>query len=137
VVEDNFALMYIWYKDQPPLPKGTERHVTFVAERWYPAVEEKIASRPQLLSLDVAPNPFSSELKIAFSLTTSSEIEIAVYDISGRLVTRLLSGSTQAGRHTLTWKGTDRAGRKVPAGIYFVKLSGATSAVVKKIVIAR
>ncbi|RKX69187.1 hypothetical protein DRP53_08920, partial [candidate division WOR-3 bacterium] len=30
VVEDNFALMYIWYKDQPPLPKGTERHVTFV-----------------------------------------------------------------------------------------------------------
>jgi flagellar hook assembly protein FlgD len=45
-----------------------------------------------------------------------------VFDFSGRLVRVLLQSFQSAGSHELTWDGTDGSGRRIPAGIYFVKL---------------
>ena len=49
-------------------------------------------------------------------------MELAVFDLLGRRVTVLVSGTLMPGTHTLTWDGTDRAGTPVGSGRYLLRL---------------
>jgi len=80
--------------------------------------------KPATLSLQaVGPNPFGVSTRIAFGLPQSSSVELGVYDMSGRLVRTLLSGSMDAGYHSLSWDGRGDVEQRVPAGVYFYKLN--------------
>ncbi len=69
------------------------------------------------------PNPFNPRTEIAFSLPADTGVELAVYDMRGRLVRTLLQGQTlTAGEHRLVWDGRDRNGSAAVAGIYFARL---------------
>jgi hypothetical protein len=58
--------------------------------------------------------------------------EVALYDIQGKLVKRLVSETHDQGTHTVTWDGRDADGRDVPAGIYFIRAaSGGQSATLR------
>ena len=48
---------------------------------------------------------------------------VVLFNASGRLVRRLHEGDLPAGETTVSWDGRDDAGRKVPAGVYLVKVS--------------
>ena len=50
--------------------------------------------------------------------------ELAVYDVSGRLVRRIESGAYPAGHRITAWDGRDEHGRDVAPGIYFVQARG-------------
>ena len=47
---------------------------------------------------------------------------VGVYDAQGRFIRTLADGVT-AGSHTLSWDGRDASGRRVGAGIFFVRAS--------------
>jgi hypothetical protein len=49
----------------------------------------------------------------------SDEIELKIYDVSGRLV-RQFNRSINQQFNQITWDGNDDSGRRVPAGVYFV-----------------
>ena len=49
--------------------------------------------------------------------------ELGVYDLSGRLVKKLLSGSVEAGQREVHWDGRDVSGAEVASGIYFCNLA--------------
>jgi hypothetical protein len=49
--------------------------------------------------------------------------DVSIFDASGRLVRRLVSGSLPAGVHTVTWDGRDARGVAAGAGAYFVRLA--------------
>ncbi len=69
---------------------------------------------------------FQSDLPVTsvnYELAQYGPVELAVHDVSGRLVRRLESGPRQRGFHTLRWNGTDGRGRVVPAGVHFVRFS--------------
>ncbi|MFH1501487.1 MAG: choice-of-anchor D domain-containing protein [Candidatus Eisenbacteria bacterium] len=66
-------------------------------------------------------NPFAAQAELVLSLPEAGDSRLDVYDVRGRLVTTLLSRRVPAGEHHVTWNGTDRAGRYVPSGIYFVR----------------
>lgn len=69
------------------------------------------------------PNPFNPQTTIAFDLPASGEVRLAVYDVAGRLVRRLVDGEVRsAGRHEEIWDGRDAGGRTVAAGTYFYRL---------------
>jgi hypothetical protein len=44
-----------------------------------------------------------------------------VYDVSGRLVSELISEPKPAGEYLVRWDGTDSGGRRVASGVYFVR----------------
>jgi len=69
-----------------------------------------------------APNPFAHSTSIRFDLPREADAELAVFDISGRLVRRLVNGHLPAGSHVTVWDGTDEAGRQVQSGAYFTRL---------------
>ncbi|MCH8838967.1 MAG: fibronectin type III domain-containing protein [Candidatus Marinimicrobia bacterium] len=66
------------------------------------------------------PNPFNPSTTIRFDLPAATEVHLAVYDLLGREVVRLVDGQLQAGYHQQVWNGRDLNGREVPTGIYFV-----------------
>ena len=68
------------------------------------------------------PNPFNPETRISFSTQTSARATLRIFDAAGRLVTTLLDRGLPAGRHDLTWRGTDSRNRSVASGVYFYQL---------------
>ena len=70
----------------------------------------------------LAPNPFSGGTGVSFTLSHADEVQVGVYDLSGRVVRSLQRGKLAAGSHRFDWNGRDEQGRKVPAGVYFVRL---------------
>jgi len=49
-------------------------------------------------------------------------VELAIYDITGRKVTTLVSDDLEAGRHAITWLGRDDTGQQVASGVYVYRL---------------
>ena len=72
---------------------------------------------------NVYPNPFNPQISLPFALPETSEIRVRVYDIRGREVLTLVSGSYPAGRHTLVWNGTNALGKKAASGVYILSCS--------------
>jgi len=70
----------------------------------------------------LAPNPFSGGTGVSFTLSHADEAQVGVYDLSGRMVRALQRGTLAAGSHRFDWNGRDEQGRKVSAGVYFVRL---------------
>jgi hypothetical protein len=50
-----------------------------------------------------SPNPFNSTTKIDFELEKAGNVELAVYDLAGRLVATLEQGALDAGEHSVVW----------------------------------
>ncbi|MEM6769322.1 MAG: CotH kinase family protein, partial [Bacteroidota bacterium] len=51
----------------------------------------------------VGPNPSTGELRVKYELERSGEVELDVYDTSGRMVTRLWKGSSPFGLNAITF----------------------------------
>lgn len=67
------------------------------------------------------PNPFNGTVRIRYSLAADIDVDISVYDLSGRLVESLSRGVERAGYHEISWEPDTQA-----SGVYFIRLEGAT-----------
>ncbi len=64
------------------------------------------------------PNPFYSTTTISFDLPKDTHVNLAVYDISGRLVETLVNEDRAGGEHTIRFTPDDS-----PSGTYFCRLT--------------
>lgn len=78
------------------------------------------------------PNPYNSETKILFTLKDNTEISLTIYDISGRLVSKLLQGRLQPGNHSIIFKSEN-----LPSGVYFYTLKSSEYSETKKMVLVK
>jgi len=79
---------------------------------------------PSIYSLNFNyPNPFNPVTQIKFGLPEKSNIQLVVYDLLGREIVTLKSGTTDAGWHSIQWGGYNNHGIKVPSGIYIYTLT--------------
>jgi len=72
--------------------------------------------------LQVAPNPSRGTVVIDYALPAAGRTRVAIYDAAGRVARVLKDGESAAGAHQLSWTGADASGRRLPAGVYFVRL---------------
>ena len=76
---------------------------------------------PGVASMDPAfPNPVGTHTTLSFQLTEPTTIELVVFDLLGRRIATLASGSRDAGAYEVSWDAGD-----VPSGIYLVLLEAA------------
>jgi len=87
---------------------------------------------PSSFSLSVFPNPFNSSTVISFSLPHTSEVDLRIYDVTGRMVRTMAQGKMSAGEHELRLE----AGA-LPSGVYFVKVEAGKAAKVAKFALLR
>jgi hypothetical protein len=60
---------------------------------------------------------------VSFSVPRETTVDVRVYDIAGREVSRIASGRFQQGTHAADWFAHDSAGRPLASGVYFVRLA--------------
>ena len=87
------------------------------------AVEPPVAAHGMIAT--AAPNPFSVGTRIRYSLAAEGDVELTVYDVTGRSVRQLARGRQTAGDHTALWDGRNATGQRVPAGVYLYRLRAA------------
>nr|MBC8205476.1 T9SS type A sorting domain-containing protein [FCB group bacterium] len=64
-----------------------------------------------------SPNPFNPAANLRYMVSEASEVNLAVFDVQGRLITTLVEGFHPAGGYEAVWNsGT------VASGVYFFKL---------------
>jgi hypothetical protein len=83
------------------------------------------------------PNPFNAGTTVSFALAETADVELAVYDISGRRVAVIERGRREAGTFDRGWDGSDSAGHPLASGIYLLRLKAGAVEAVRKIVILR
>jgi 1,4-alpha-glucan branching enzyme len=83
------------------------------------------------------PNPTAGNTSLKYHLVRRSSVEIRIYDLAGRLVRTLASGSQAAGIHTTSWDGRDSEGASVASGVYFAKLAAAGVVDTQRLVLVR
>jgi len=79
---------------------------------------------------DIFPNPSNGRFTLSYLLKETTKLDIALYDLQGRLVKQLPGGSKTAGWHKLE---TDIS--ELPAGTYLLKLTGEGFSVAKRVVV--
>jgi hypothetical protein len=78
------------------------------------------------------PNPFNARTTINFSIAQSGNVEIAIYDIAGRLTETLAQRYYQAGNYSVTWNAN-----RYSSGMYFARLAMGESNIVEKLVLLK
>jgi flagellar hook assembly protein FlgD len=90
---------------------------------------------PKSLSVSAYPNPFSSErMTILYEVPQSGNVEIKIYDISGKYISEIINQYLSPNTYTFYWDGTTNTGSPVPKGIYFVRIISGGSESTAKIV---
>ena len=70
------------------------------------------------------PNPFNPMTTIRFELGHRTDVDLEVYDLSGRLIRRLVAHEQMdGGIQDRVWDGTDEDGIAVPTGVYLCRMS--------------
>ena len=64
------------------------------------------------------PNPFNPLTKISYELPEDAMVSLTIYDMMGRTIKNLVTGSQAAGYRSVIWNATDNHGRSVSAGLY-------------------
>ncbi len=83
------------------------------------------------------PNPFNPATTIDFTLDRSGSVELAVFDLSGRLVATLLRDELAAGDHRLVWSGRNDRGIPVASGQYRYALTTATGRLTRSMILLK
>jgi hypothetical protein len=71
---------------------------------------------PTEFSMSTYPNPFNSQTTVTLSLPQPAMLNVFVFNIAGRQVATLATGTRAAGSHTLTFDASGLA-----SGVYFVR----------------
>jgi|GEM_PF-1580988 len=88
----------------------------------------------------IYPNPFKDRLVIKFQGVTSSQYPVAsirIYDISGRVVKSFSLTTDYCVLGTIVWDGKDDLGRRLPSGVYFVRLEINGFKKIEKVILLR
>jgi spore germination protein YaaH len=88
--------------------------------RWFEGAlsADRVEARPSLFCLSQNyPNPFNPSTTIEFSVPSSEQVAVVVYDVLGREVARLVDGPLEGGVHRVIFDGTS-----LPSGSYYCTL---------------
>ncbi len=96
------------------------------------------ATRGGRLSLAAGPNPSAGRVSARFTLPAdAADVSLAVFDLSGRRVRRLVDGPLAAGTHRVEWDGLAADGVRPAAGVYLIRLQAGAGAVTEKVMLLR
>lgn len=89
------------------------------------------------MMVGIHPNPFNPQTEIFYELVAAAAVELAIYDLKGARVRRLVHESMRAGRHRAVWNGEDDAGQRVASGVYLARFTSGDHRDVKKVVMVK
>ncbi|MCP4581504.1 MAG: T9SS type A sorting domain-containing protein, partial [candidate division Zixibacteria bacterium] len=99
----------------------------------YAGIEDKQKPLPEALEITGNyPNPFNARTIIEFSLPTSSEVTLDIYNILGSKAASIFSNKLPAGNHQVVWDAKD-----MPSGVYFARLHAGDQSTARKMILMK
>ncbi len=83
----------------------------------------------------IAPNPTDGAALIEYAVPGRADVTVAMFDLQGRKVATLASGSHAPGLYQVTWNG-DLDGRKANTGVYFLRMVSPTFSKTRRLVVS-
>jgi hypothetical protein len=80
-------------------------------------------------------NPAHDDVRLSLNLPRAARVVIGIHDPMGRRLRSIDEGALSAGAHPLIWDAKDAAGRRVPAGIYFVRVEAGGDVFTRRVVL--
>ena len=80
----------------------------------------------------IYPNPFNPITTIRYSLSYNTDVQISIYDITGRLITTLFNEFQIAGYHSITWDASNFS-----SSIYLLSISSGKFTETQKLVLIK
>jgi hypothetical protein len=81
----------------------------------------------------VSPEPVRDRATVTFAISRRGQVSLELVNAAGRTEARLFAGTLNQGRHDIAW----RAGRRLPAGTYFLRLDNAGGTRVREVMVVR
>ncbi len=137
-LSDRFGPMTEWFYGDPapPYPIVTRNLVgCALSDSVYGYILDvrNPAKRPVAFDLyQNRPNPFNPTTVIDYEQTNSGTATLRIHNALGHEVRTLVKGYATAGRHQVTWDGTDNRGRRVGSGVYFYTLRASGTSLTRK-----
>jgi hypothetical protein len=83
-------------------------------------------------------NPLNGEhTYIDYRLVRGGQVTIQVFTLDGTMVDVLFRGHRDAGEYRAAWNGTNRAGRAVARGMYFIRVVGPDMDEIRQVMVVR
>jgi hypothetical protein len=99
---------------------------------------ERIATPALPLALHQnSPNPFNPSTTISYYLPEKMRVLLEVFDVSGRLVARLVDEEQQPGDKSVQWNGRGMRGERVSSGLYYCRLQAGKEVISRKMVLLK
>ncbi|MFQ5629395.1 MAG: FlgD immunoglobulin-like domain containing protein [bacterium] len=67
----------------------------------------------------------------------NSDVQLAIYTVTGQLVRTLFKGQAAKGTHSIMWDSRDDAGKRVSSGVYVYRIQAGDFTQVRKMVLVR
>ncbi|MCP4580943.1 MAG: aminotransferase class I/II-fold pyridoxal phosphate-dependent enzyme [candidate division Zixibacteria bacterium] len=83
------------------------------------------------------PNPFNSSTSIKVFLPATQKVSLEIYNVRGRLVTKLADRVLGAGEHAFVWNGIDSSGKSVSSGSYFYRLVAGEDVITRRMILIK
>jgi len=112
--------------------------VSVIRDSAFVGIEERAPLVKHRLTLEAYPNPFSEQIRLQLT-AIDLRPEVRIYAANGTLVRNLDASRSLVPSlsRSLPWNGTDGMGRRLPAGIYVVRLTDGTNSVNRKVMLLR
>jgi hypothetical protein len=83
------------------------------------------------------PNPFNPTTSIQYTIPSSGEVLVNIFNIQGRLIRTLFQSFQNAGNHSIVWDSRNNDGNLVSSGTYFCQVSFKNNSLVKKLLLVK
>jgi hypothetical protein len=84
-----------------------------------------------------ASNPLRSDAILTYDVIEPARVVLEIYDIEGRLVSKLIDRTMLPGTYTAAWDASGSDGRRVASGIYFATYAAGHRRATTKLVVLR
>jgi hypothetical protein len=84
--------------------------------------------------LPIWPQPSGGPMTVRFDVARQSNVDLAVFDLSGRRVANVWQGPRSENRYEIPWDGLGSDGRRLPAGVYFLRMDAGGTISARRIV---
>jgi len=85
----------------------------------------------------VTPNPLNPGTMLSFSIQQRGLVHVAVYDMQGRLVKRMVDGYRLEGEQAVAWDGTNESNQRVPRGVYFFRIQAPEGSITRRVAVLK
>jgi len=82
-----------------------------------------------------SPNPLRTTTHFALTVSSASDVDLAVFDLAGRRIATVYKGRMQAGTRDFSWNRTRDDGRTVGSGVYFYRATSVGHVVSRKLMV--